>query len=465
MNRVNFAGLGVDHTVRSVGSYTVLEQQSIATKFGNSQNLVISQAPLPSEVGVFLGETSLGKVFAVHPELAHGDELEKENATLTKSDRSMLLANLNMLNPDVPELEPNVFVPQEDGSFVAAYLHVQADQQIADFSELDFSKVQDRNYSLSVIKSKPRLIVMKLRPSNCETSDTDVHTRWATSLASKQDSHNLGFMFVQESESDSLKSPSVQNLFSIPDTKFTPVEWCKHGLIVREDQLDSGIITNIPEIRHSLERWSDSLKKKRGQNHVTFQHQDIFQDILTRLNSEGWVSRRNFGMSIESYFHNMTHTGLTTNTDRIAADLVQWLQAEQLCDLDMSSQDSMSRNYPVSIDGTSVPTVDLDSQDLQNEDTTLTVPEILVPAAGETLTRMSRLALMTTKNLLKNRNGRSLRFTVELVIHRLRILAVLLDMQESIDIWFDGLSRNCVVQCVKLGLNPLLNALEPCQGV
>ena len=253
MNSVNFVGPGVDHTVRSVGSYPELEQQSTATKSGSSQNFVISQAPLPSEVGMFLGDTSLGKVFAVHPELAHGDELDKENATLTKSDRSMLLANLNMLNPDTPDVEPNVFVPQEDGRFIAAYLHVQADQQIADFSELDFSKVQDRNYSLSVVKSKPRLIVMKLRPSNCETSDTDSHTRWATSLASKQESQNLGFMFVQESESDSLKSPSVQSLRSLPDTKFTPVEWCKHGLIVREGQLDSGMITNVPEIRQSLE--------------------------------------------------------------------------------------------------------------------------------------------------------------------------------------------------------------------
>ena len=99
VNSVNFVGRGARNIVRSVGSYTVLEQQSIATKSGNSQDLIISQAPLPSEVGVFLGDTSLGKVSAVHPELAHGDELDKQNATLTKSDRSMLLAKLSGSRP------------------------------------------------------------------------------------------------------------------------------------------------------------------------------------------------------------------------------------------------------------------------------------------------------------------------------------------------------------------------------
>ena len=73
-------------------------------------------------------------------------------------------------------------------------------------------------------------------------------------------------------------------------------------------------------------------------------------------------------MSIESYFHDMTHTGLTTNTDRIASDLVQWIKAEQMCDFYVRPHYSVSHVFPASIDGMSVQTVHQDSQQPLDED-------------------------------------------------------------------------------------------------
>ena len=398
----HFAGIG-KHNVLPLSSLSVEAQKAVTAKFGVSQQFLVSfDKAVNSDIAHCLGEMPFKANFEgnkqstclhVHvPDtlIQYQDVLTEENATLSKTDRKDIRHSLGI--PDI-DIEPphKVCVPTEYGMFDQVDLHVLPDQQVADFSDLDFSKQADRNYSLTVLQQAPRLIVLNLSGSTrANDRDKGLHRRWVTGLALKQYNQSKGFLIAREElTDDTVKDCRVRHLLTLPEVEFLPVQWCKYGLICPEDDQGSGIISNVTEIINAVKDSSDSLKKRKGKNPTSqgLTNCHLLNDILTQLKKKGWVSTRNEGTTIESYLTQDLHTGVATNAPRIADLFVEWLEAEELCDFDMANYHYLTESYPVCSPEISTENFPADFKVYEDPvaGTTVQPEELIAPAVGEAL--------------------------------------------------------------------------------
>ena len=188
----------------------------------------------------------------------------EETVTLGRNDKKELLNSMsNVQNNDSCN---NAYLPTHEGEFQSVEVHLMADDHVVDMTRgFDFSKPVDRSYSDHAMRKQPWLIVFK--PQSTEDCDAKFHNRWIAELALKQHQRGNGFMIVMDEEDAlvSMDTPQYQYLCQEDDVEFTPLEWCKYGLVSRPDGDHlSGIVCNVPEIKHVVEDCSKSLFKRKG---------------------------------------------------------------------------------------------------------------------------------------------------------------------------------------------------------
>ena len=383
-------------------------RECVRSKFGN-HNLVVAKTPLlPDGIGAYLGTVPVSQsdlshfgsvpafqdrcpdvactdsqsqlhVYKPYSQVAHDDLFMTENATLGKADKSDIACSLGQYF-GTDEMQEKLsghkaFVPTADGKgeFNEVDLHVLADQQIHDMSQgFDFSKPEDRSFSLKVLEESPKLLILNLFQDTFRSNnDREIHCRWVTNLALRQYNQNLGFVVIKEDIDPLWESCRVRHIRELPDVEYLPVEACKHGLICQDDQIISGVLTNVSEITNSFVSSSDSLKKKRGKN-VLSQGQSnrgILKDVLRDLKHKGWLSVRNAGTTIESFMTEATHD-TTVRSNRVADAWIDWLTREEVCTFDLTGHYYLTENYPYEEpeEGTSVTAPELVDSSLGGED-------------------------------------------------------------------------------------------------
>ena len=168
----------------------------------------------------------------------------------------------------------------------------------------------------------------------------------------KQVSEARGFLLACENWSGWNKSQEFSALLQEPSVEAMPIEWCKYGLISKDknmmDHTDSGIITNVVEITEAFEKCTHAVMKKKGQKPASHGSvsTNILHDVLSELRRKGWVKCRTGDPSMEACLKENIHTGLTSNTDRCANFIVEWLKAEELCDYDLANHRYLTENFP-----------------------------------------------------------------------------------------------------------------------
>ena len=92
--------------------------------------------------------------------------------------------------------------------------------------------------------------------------DKDMHSRWVCHVALAQYNNGRGFLLTKERDDPFWENGRVQLLRNLPGVSFTPTSVCKSGLVVSEDDCcETGILTNVHEITHTVQSGSDALKK------------------------------------------------------------------------------------------------------------------------------------------------------------------------------------------------------------
>ena len=224
------------------------------------------------------------------------------------------------------------------------------DEQIVDLSrDMDFSVPEDRFHSLQVLKRQPRLVVLRQNTPDQgdEAWKQDLHGKWVADLARRQSNANLGFIIVRERGDPVKRSIFEQHVSQLSNCEFVPLEWCKFGLISRDENHTSGIYTNIPEISHACRKQSESvLKRHKNIPLEELDSQSLTHDLLRELKSRGWLACRNIGTTIESFMSHAEHCGSSTNIGRIADDLAEWVRAEELCTFDLANHEFLVESFP-----------------------------------------------------------------------------------------------------------------------
>ncbi len=102
---------------------------------------------------------------------------------------------------------------------------------------------------------------------------------------------------------------------------------------------------------------------------------------------KGYLLRRNQGTTIESFMTDTTHTGICTNTDRIAEGVIDWILSEELCDFDFENHTYLATNVLSESAGYFQTQSYPESGTIQYTEpepgTSVTAAELINPAAGE----------------------------------------------------------------------------------
>jgi len=229
-------------------------------------------------------------------------------------------------------------------------MSVSPGEQILDLTYgFDFSRPPDRRFAERLGECRSRLAVMNAigADRDMDRVNKELHIRHVLQFAKQQCENGLGYIIVKEGN-----SPEWDMLVGSPDfsdinAEFLPLERCAYGLLSREDHSDSGIISNIPSVIAIFRQYSDSLKRRRGKS-LTANGVDsvnILDGILKSLLASGWVKRRHDSASLLAYFTEHPKNS-TTNVDRIADSLVDWVKADEFSEWDLHTHMYMSNNFP-----------------------------------------------------------------------------------------------------------------------
>ena len=88
-----------------------------------------------------------------------------------------------------------------------------------------------------------------------------------------------------------------------------------------------------------------------------------------QLRRSVWTQDQQSETSMEAFMMASVHTGITTNSNRVASSIVDWLVPEELGEFDMEHHSFCTPNFP--------------AVNLPKDESTVTADELITPTAGE----------------------------------------------------------------------------------
>ena len=345
--------------------------------------LVVSPKPLrcASIVGTVSDRSGIAHdVYSMDIYMAQADWLFAETTTMRNADAKNICSSKVLASNHTEE--PKVSLEDHE--------------RMADLTPLDFSRVENREFSEWVLEWAPRLLVVKFlegpQDPKRDADQTSLHDDWVNQLIEWQTIANRKFMLISHLNHPAAISNTVMSCH------YSSLQWTNHGFIGSVGA-ELGVFTNVDEIDWTLQDMKEQVTKRHGvcEHRGLKAGERVLQGALGKLHSAGYTQHDSWEQDdaaniwkypscaerTETRTINAIYAGIQTwlideaNTDEwwLTAALEASDPEDKWSEITARAEESeRTPAFPVSVKG-------LDAED---DDTTVR-PGELAPAAGETL--------------------------------------------------------------------------------